>query len=255
VTFAAIATVDTLEDFFEPIDPLVDECKVHLNDDGLRVQAVDPANVAMGDLRLDADAFESYEVRIDDDDADAVIGINLERFLDVVGFGDSGELVHLQLNQATRKLDVQVGSIEYTLALIDPDSIRQEPDLPDLDLNAEIAIEGGDLGQAVDAAELVSDHVTFGVDAGDGVFYAEADGDTDDVHVVHEREDLIDLEIGGGARSLYSLDYVSDLSGAIDSDAEVTIELGDQYPFIWHYSVAEGHGQVTYLLAPRIQSE
>lgn len=254
MTFAAIATVDTLEDFFKPIDPLVNECKVHLNDDGLRVQAVDPANVAMGDIRLDADAFESYEVGIDDDD-DAIIGLNLERLLDVVGFGDSGELVHLELNQVTRKLDVQVGSIEYTLALIDPDSIRQEPDLPDLDLNAEIVIEGGDLGKVVDAAELVSDHVTLGVDAGRETFYGDADGDTDDVHVAHEREDLIDLETGGGARSLYSLDYVSDLSGAIDSDSEVTIELGDEFPFMWHYSVAEGRGQVTYLLAPRIQSE
>jgi proliferating cell nuclear antigen len=253
MTFHAIASVDTLEEFFEPVDVLVDECKIHLDEDGLRVRAVDPANVAMTDVTLDASGFESYEVPEADDES--VIALDLGRFLDVLGFGDSGELVHLELNQATRKLDVQVGSMDYTLALIDPDSVRQEPDIPDLDLPSEIVVEGRDLSRAVDAADLVSDHTTFGVDAGKETFYTEADGDTDDVFVAYDREDLIDLETGGGARSLFSLDYVSDLAGALPNDAEVTIELGEEFPLKWHFSVAEGAAHVTYLLAPRVQSE
>ena len=253
MTFAAIASVDTLEEFFDPVDVLVDECKIHLDEEGLQVRAVDPANVAMCDVTLDANAFESYEVPSSDDDS--VIALDLGRFLDVVGFGDSGELVHLELNQATRKLDVQVGSVEYTLALIDPDSVRQEPDIPDLDLSSEIVVEGRDLSRAVDAADLVSDHLTFGVDAGKETFYTEADGDTDDVYVAYDRDDLIDLVTGGGARSLFSLDYVNDLTKAVANDAEVTIELGEEFPFKWHFEVSEGHAHVTYLLAPRIQSE
>ena len=42
---------------------------------------------------------------------------------------------------------------------------------------------------------------------------------------------------------------------AIPKDAEVTIELGDEFPVKIHYQVAEGNGQITYMLAPRIQSD
>ena len=45
---------DRLSDFLKPVSALVDECKLHLNVDGLRIAAVDPANVAMVDATLDA---------------------------------------------------------------------------------------------------------------------------------------------------------------------------------------------------------
>jgi len=250
VTFAAIVTVETLKEFLAPVAAHVDECKVKLTPEGLAVAAVDPANVAMVDAQLDADAFESYEADTDE----GVIGINLDQFSDVLGFGDSSDLVHLELNEATRKLDVQVGSLDYTLALIDPASIRQEPDIPELDPAAEIVVEGQALALMADAADMVADHITFGVDAARSEFYAEGQGDTDDARVAYDADDLVDIS-GGGARSLYSLDYVTDTTSAIPDEAEVRVELGDEYPTKWHYDCAEGRGTVTTLIAPRIQTE
>jgi proliferating cell nuclear antigen len=86
------------------------------------------------------------------------------------------------------------------------------------------------------------------------VFYVDAEGDTDDVHLELGEEDLIDL-VAGEARSLFSLDYLKDMNKAIPSDAEVTIELGQEFPVKLHFDIAEGEGNVTYMLAPRIQSE
>ncbi|MFB6170381.1 MAG: DNA polymerase sliding clamp, partial [Haloarculaceae archaeon] len=142
----------------------------------------------------------------------------------------------------------------YTLALIDPDSIRQEPDLPDLDLPADVVLEGRDINRAVTAADMVSDHIALGVDAAEEVFYVDAEGDTDDVHFELGREDLIDLT-AGEAYSLFSLDYLKDMNKAIPGDAEVRMELGEEFPVKLHFEFAEGQGQVTYMLAPRIQSD
>jgi proliferating cell nuclear antigen len=45
------------------------------------------------------------------------------------------------------------------------------------------------------------------------------------------------------------------MNKAIPGDAEVTIELGEEFPVKLHYGFAEGLGQVTFMLAPRIQSD
>ena len=246
--FKAIVSAATLRDALDSVSVLVEECKIRLNEDGLAIQAVDPANVGMVDLSLDSEAFESYE-------ADGgVIGVNLSRLEDIAGMGNAGDLVHLELDEETRKLHIRIDGLSYTLALIDPDSIRQEPDIPDLDLPAEIVLEGTHLDRGIKAADMVSDHIALRVDEEEDTFHIQAEGDTDDVDLKLTREDLIDLE-AGPAESLFSLDYLKDMNKAIPSDTEVTMELGEEFPVKLHFEFAEGLGQVTYMLAPRIQSD
>ena len=246
--FKAIVSASTLRDALDSVSVLVDECKIRLNEEDLSIRAVDPANVGMVDLTLDAAAFESYE-------ADGgVIGVNLGRLEDIAGMANSGDLVHLELDEETRKLHIEMEGLSYTLALIDPDSIRQEPDIPELDLPASIVVEGAQLDRGIKAADMVSDHIALRVDEAEEAFYIEAQGDTDDVDLKLERDDLIDLT-AGPANSLFSLDYLKDMNKAIPKDTEVTIELGEEFPVKLHYEFAEGLGHVTYMLAPRIQSD
>lgn len=246
--FKAIVSAEILQEALDSVSVLVDECKIHLDEDGLRIRAVDPANVGMVDLELAADAFEAYE-------ADGgLIGVNLTRLDDIAGMADTGQLVDLELDEETRKLHIQIDGLEYTLALIDPDSIRKEPDIPDLDLPARIVIEGRDIDRAVKAADMVSDHIALGVDAEQELFYVDAQGDTDDVHFELGADELIDIT-PGDARSLFSLDYLKDMNRAIPLNGEVTVHLGEEFPVQIHFEIAEGNGNVVFMLAPRIQSD
>jgi proliferating cell nuclear antigen len=246
--FKAIVSASTLQDALDSVSVLVDECKIRLNEADLSIRAVDPANVGMVDLTLDAAAFESYE-------ADGgVIGVNLAKLEDFVGMASGDQLVELELDEETRKLKIRMDGLSSTLALIDPDSIRQEPDIPDLDLAADIVLEGAQLDRGIKAADMVSDHVRLRVDADVEAFHIEAEGDTDDVDFTLGTDDLIALT-AGAADSLFSLDYLKDMNKAIPKDAEVTVELGEEFPVKIHYAVAEGQGNVTYMLAPRIQSD
>ncbi|GAB7011873.1 DNA polymerase sliding clamp [Halolamina salina] len=246
--FKAIVSASTLRDSLDAVSVLVDECKIRLNEEELSIRAVDPANVGMVDLTLEAAAFESYE-------ADGgVIGVNLTRLEEVAGMANADDLIHLELDEETRKLHIECEGLSYTLALIDPDSIRKEPDIPDLDLPAEITLEGAQLDRGITAADMVSDHIRLRVDETDETFHIEAEGDTDDVDLQLESEDLIALT-AGPADSLFSLDYLKDMNKAIASDAEVRVELGEEFPVKLHYEFAEGLGNVTFMLAPRIQSD
>jgi len=243
-----ILSADTLQDTLDSVGALVDECKIHFEDDHLAIRAVDPANVGMIDLNLESAAFESYNGNGE------TIGVNLNRLDDIASMADSGQLVHLTLDLEVGKMNIRIDGLTYNLALIDPNSIRQEPDVPDLDLPARISLETGMLKRGTKAADMVSDHITLAVDVDEEVFLIEAEGDTDDTSLELGSDDVIDLQVGE-ASSLYSLGYLQDMVKAIPKNAEVTIELGEDFPCKLHFDYGEGMGHTTYMLAPRIQSD
>jgi len=243
-----IINATTLQETLDTVGALVDECKIHLDEDGIRIRTVDPANVGMVDVTLDASALEHYNGN------GGVIGVNLDRLNDIAGMADSGQLINMELDEETRKLHIKIDGLEYTLALIDPDSIRQEPDIPDLDLPTEIVIEASELQRGIKAADMVSDHIRLRSEHDSEEFYISAEGDTDDTNLTLTREDLIDL-VPGDSDSLFSLDYLQDMVKAMPKDVAVTLELGEEFPVKLHFDYADGTGNATYMLAPRIQSE
>jgi len=251
--FEATINAGTLQGLIDSVDVLVDECKVRLGEERVSIRAVDPANVGMVDVDLEAQAFESYHT------SPGLLGMNLTKFADVVSLGDKDDLVHLNYDAQTRKLHISVGGIEYTLALIDPDSIRQEPDIPDLNLNVEANVDSSVVDQVVTASDMVSDHIALGTeqDGHQHQLIIEAEGDTDDVELVVNQDDdeFIEGTFNGEAHSLFSLDYLKDMNKAIPSDAEVTLEIGDEYPIKLHFDDDAGVMHTTYMLAPRIQSD
>ena len=249
--FDAIIQADRLKTALTSVGALVDECKLQLTEDELAIRAVDPANVAMVDCRLDAGAFESYQ-------ADGgVIACNLTRLQDVVTFASAGDLVHLELDESTRKLGIGIEGLSYTLALFDPDTVRKEPDIPDLaaKLPATVVFEGRDLARGLKAADLVSDHVCFSADPDDRSFHIEAEGDTDDVDLALGDEELIDADVPEAVSTLFSLDYLADMNKAVPKTAEVRARLGTEFPVKLDFEIAEGQGEVLYMVAPRIESE
>jgi proliferating cell nuclear antigen len=244
-----IISVDTLTDALAPVSALVEEAKLQCREGELGIKVVDAANVAMSDVTIDAAAFESY------DGGGATLGINLNRLEDVLSMGESGDLVQVTLNEETRKLDLDIGGLSYTLALIDPDSMRNEPDIPDLDLPATIVTEGEQISRGVSAADLCSKHATLQAAADDKTFNINAEGDTDDVSVTIEEDELLSANVDESCESMFSLDYLKDMQRAMPNDAEVSLLLGSEVPVKMRYSLADGDVSVLQMLAPRISSE
>lgn len=246
--FDAVIEAGTLRDAIKAVSVLVDECKLHIEERHVQIRAVDAANVGMVDVQLDASAFESYT------GAGGVLGVDLDRFEDVIGMADSGELVSLQLNQTTRKLDINFGELDISMALLDPDTIRKEPDIPDLDLPATVTVEGGDLGRAKKAANMVAEHIRFRVDEESEAFIVKAEGDTDDVRFELAEDDLAEIT-AADAQSIFSLDYVKDLVKPLPKGTTATLLLGDDFPMKLEYELADGTVSITNMLAPRIESD
>lgn len=249
-TFQAIVNAEALQQAVALTHALFDECHVFLNDDGIRLSAIDPATVASIDLTVGSAAFEKFET------TGVHIGVDLDRLSNVVGMADRGQLVELILDSETRKLIIHIDTLEYTLALIDPDTIRAPPDHSNdaFELEGTVVIEAADFDRAVQAAEMVSNHIVFRIDDAEDEFTIEATGDTDETSLTLSSDDLVEFT-PGEARSLFSLDYLTAINRAMPNDSDVELRLGTEQPVVMQYEFAENTGTVEYLLAPRISSQ
>jgi len=247
-TFGFRIPVATLSDAIAALRTIVDESKLRFDDDGLQSRAVDAANVAMVDVGVPGSAFERLDVG-----DETTLGINLETLADVLSMAESGDDLVARLNAETKKLELSFPEtgLEYTHALIDPDAIRQEPDIPDLDLGGEYVVPGRAIDRGLSAADLVSDHIRFEAVA-DDTLRLSADGDTDTVNLEIDDE-LIDGELtGDDQESMFSLEYLSDITRPIGSDSPVTVDLGSEMPVKMHFGMGDDI-DVEAMVAPRIR--
>lgn len=238
-----------LQDILTPISVLVDECKIDLSPGRLEIRAVDPANVCMVDVRMSRDGFEEYEAE------NSVIGVDLDRFQDIIKMGSSDAEVRLEGDKETQNLNIEVENVSYSLSLLDPDSIRDGPDIPDIDLESSIKIEGSHIAQGIKAAAMVSDHVELSFNSATPSFLIRAEGDTDDVEVEHGESRSEELSTQADTSSLYSLEYLDKISKAVGNNQVVNLEMQSDKPVRIEFEISDGEGEVLYMLAPRIQDQ
>jgi proliferating cell nuclear antigen len=244
----AIVESAQVEPMLAAVESVVTECRLHFEPDGLRVVAADPAQVALVTVELDAAAFEQY-------DADGTtVGIDIERFGELVGMADGDQPISLALDRETWTLDVTVGSISYTMALLDPESVQRPPERSEMDFpyDASLGIESAQIDRFVRAVGMVADYVEISVDSTQPALAVSGEGDTDEVSFVLGEDELLELS-PADANSLFSLNYISDVSRAIPSGTAVSLRLGDDCPVRLGYEIADEDGEVEVLVSPRIQ--
>jgi proliferating cell nuclear antigen len=243
--FTVRIKADFLRNVVDATSILVDEIKFHVAQDELFARAVDPARVGMVDFKLKADAFEEYDVK-----EEAEIAIDLEKLRAILKLPSTDDTISLSYEEEGR-LVAQIGNLTRRMGLLDASSIV-DTKIPSLDLPTEVVIKTSELVKGVKASEAISDHIALSADP-DG-FELSAKGDTDTVTLKIPKSQLVSLKCKEPVRSLFSLDYFSDMVKAAKSD-EMKLYIGNDYPVKMIFYIAEGNGEVSYLLAPRIESD
>ena len=246
MAFRAKVKADILKEIINVVSTLVDEVKLGVGQDGLSLKAVDPAHVAMVELKLSKDAFEELKA------SSGELGIDIEKLKDVLKLAKSGDVLHMEHNEDQNKLVLTLANITRRMSLVDTTGMS-DPKVPNLAYPAKVSLSVDDLSQGIRASEAVSDHIALKL-ANDG-FELACEGDTDSVSLKLKKDLLKSLEVKEAARSLFSLDYFSNMIRAIPAGQDVTLNLGNDYPVRVEFKIADGDGTVMYLLAPRIESE
>ena len=272
------------------LDPLVEEGKFRFDpadaeDATLSVTAVDPANVGMVDLNVPTEAFDTY--RLVETDEELVLGLNHGELTDISDYArkggngdDPGDPVTLLKTGKRLYVDVRPdGKMNRrgSFFTIDPDSIREEPNHPDLSLPWEGQVDVQNVRDALRETKKRFDYVKLSTTKAEdeesvtenATAYLElyaCELDTDDEEKVVRREDGFRSEnavmenVGSTAEeveSLFSLDYAVDMFDALVSAGVETgvLRLGDEFPLKFAFSESRFGFDGEYMLAPRIRSD
>lgn len=244
--FNAKVKSELLKGIIDVASPLVNEVKFNITPKGISLRAVDPAHVAMVDLEIKSDAFDEYKA------TNMELGIDMDKFASIMRLSTSNDIVFIEYDEESNRLIIKIGNLVRKMGLIDTTGMP-DPKMPNLNLPAKVVLKASELTQGVRASETVSDHLALTVNKEDFELYAE--GDTDTVNLKLNKDLLLELVTDSKCKSLFSIDYFSNMIKPVKGDDPITIMIGNDNPIRVEFNIAENKGHVTYLLAPRIESE
>lgn len=242
------ASADVLKPIFAYPRHFVDELKLQVTEDGLEYSVVDPANVAQVHLEAPASEFDTYDVD------ETTIGINLGQVRRALRAGRKRNADTITMSYTNERMTTTVHrdydgtamSLQNSFKTIDPDTIREMPDMPELELPASATVPRSLFNDTVSAVDEVANH--FHVRDTDGDLVVGGEGDTDDCTVVVE-----DVVEGSGADTMLSLDYFKSAVKAFKAVGmdEVTMTLGEDMPAFVEWKTESMSGE--WIQAPRIR--
>jgi len=244
--FSAKVKSDVLKGIIDVTSPLVNEVKFNVTPKGISLRAVDPAHVAMVDLEVESKAFEEFKAD------NTELGIDVDKLSSIMRLSSSDDMVSLDYDEESNRLIVKIGNLVRKMGLIDTAGMP-DPKMPNISLPAKVVIKASELNQGVRASEAVSDHLALTVNKDNFELFAE--GDTDTVNLKLPKDLLLELSAASKCKSLFSIDYFSNMIKSVRGEDPITILLGNDNPIRVEFNIADNKGHVTYLLAPRIESE
>lgn len=259
---AEVAEITTngnvIKPFLNAIAEVDSEAKINVSEHGLETSLVDPANVFQTNVFLAVDAFEEYDVA-----QEATIGVSIEELQKTVRRARKNHDDQLTLSIQERELTATVSRgyenhdvvSQGTMKLIDPDSIRQSPEMPDMDHSVSVKVDYGPLTDALGYALGAADHINVsvkGVNQHTNALYIGGETDTRD-----ESAAITNIEAENTAESLYSADYMAQILSGISSvdPADVTLKFGEEYPILFDMEREDVPMETKYVMAPRVRSE
>ena len=244
--FKAELKSDTLKGLVNIISTLIDEVKFTITPEGMTLKAVDAAHVAMIEMDIGKDAFESYEAE------PCEIGLDLDKVKSVLKLASSGDIIKMEQDDTHGRLVFKVGNITRRMNLVDTATMN-DPKVPQLTLATDISLMVDELQKGIRAAESISDHISL--KASSEYIELSCEGDTDSVSLRLEGESVISINAATEVQSMFPLDYFSNITKAIPAGTVVRVELDNDYPVKLVFALADGKAKVNYLLAPRIESD
>ncbi|UCE96884.1 MAG: proliferating cell nuclear antigen (pcna) [Candidatus Bathyarchaeota archaeon] len=240
-----------LRDMFQAIAILIDEATFKLTPDNIQLRAMDPSRVAMIDFLWPKTIFDEYEC-----DQPQKMCVNITEFLKLLRRTAKDEIIELTLNPETARLQISITG-HYTRTFNMPTLEPQEEETPTPKITfkatAKTTTEG--LRQAIEDAQLVSDHVRIEVDTEKLTLNATGDLMGATITLKKNSDALLDLQTQEPSKATFSLSYLAEIIKAASATSEIaTLQFANDMPIQIDFHQPK-EGKLTFYLAPRIEVE
>jgi proliferating cell nuclear antigen PCNA len=226
---------------------LVSEVSMTLDEMGLRIISMDPANVALISLEMRKSEFVEYDVT-----EPTEIGVKLTDLKQVLGRA-TDKVTTLTIEYLDSKLLVTLAGKngkkkEFKLSSINTDDMKKTK-IPDLKFAADIMLDNSALKEAIADVEIVAESMGFNV--ANKKFSVAGAGDINSVK--SEVEGTVRCDDDVVVQSKYSIEYLNKFTASKVSK-NVKVSFSKDYPLRMIYLNDKGTICMMGILAPRIEN-
>ncbi len=229
------------------ISELVSEVKARISKEGIEINALDPANVALASLKIPASVFSQFEVK------EEILGLNIEDLKQVlrrttanssliIKKDDNENMLHLEIQDKNKKSSKR----SFSLALLAAE--EDERKKQDLSFATEVVLNSGLFSEAITDASVVSDACSFITTK--ELFAIEAKGSLHKSRTEFSENDAKLNAVNAGAK--YSLEYLQKFVKGEKISNSVTIKFSTDYPLKLDF---KDKIELSFVLAPRVEEE
>ena len=262
IEFEGIIVTTIFKEVLSALTSVVDQGVLRFNEEGITSKSVNPENVAMVSLDIKRDVFTDYNLKGEE----LAVGVDFGKLLNVLKLcsGDTKSAVtnwitRIKIN--TKKMQINSGYLSYDLPLLTLDALRKEPKSPELEFSVTVTIELEDFKRGINTADNITGYVEIGVNSEEffmGVEGSEKDKfklviPKDDLTLFNVEDDVTLLNVDRGVKSKFSTEYLVRMASGVVGRL-LTLKINNVYPLQMLFKVTD-KCEVTYLLAPRIETE
>ena len=228
----------------ELVSELVTEVRIKINEFGLSISAMDPANVAMVGFKLPKSAFSEFE----SDNEDLGVNLdNLKRILKRCGTKSS-----LFLERKENLLEIRIEdrvrrNFSLSLIEIEAEEIEFDEKIGRMEFTSKVEIVSSDFIASVEDCAVVSDACSFVIK--EGKFIIESKGLNSAMSEFSGDEAKIEAE---DCKSRFSLEYLQKfIKGAKIVDKTI-LNFANEHPLKVDFK--NEHMSLSFILAPRMET-
>ncbi len=240
---AELSDSNILKTSFDAISSIVDEVQIQTDSEGFRLDALDRSHITFVHLELKASLFDEFIC-----DEPEKINIDTDELMKVLKRSKSDDRVLMSLDEGNFIITFE-GEAKRTFKIRLIDIEYESPTPPQLNHPTNIEVPFSLLKDSIQDMDIFSDKIALKVDS--DKFVASAEGEFGDANIEYLHGEKIDETV----KSIFSLEKVREMLKADKFSDFAKISLGNDMPLNLTLKMLSEDGELSFLLAPRIESE
>jgi len=229
------------------ISDFITEASFAIDKDGIKLVAMDPANISMVILNLLPSVFSEYSV-----ETNSEITVNLDKLKQALKRVKPTDSLALTLDKNKLKITVYGKSVKrFYIPLLEREA--KERKIPSFDFMATAEVDSTEFRDYIEDASTVADAIRFEADKNIFVISGGDVGSKVTVELTKGNDALLSVA-AGAVGSIYSAEYLKKMARAAALADTVVVQFAKDYPLKLDFR-SLNKLQMAFVLAPRIENK
>jgi len=246
-----LPSADYFSDLMKAVQAVVDEGTFKINQEGMKLIAMDPAHISLVDFELSSSAAEEYVC-----EGELQMTVSISELMKFLKRAKKGESLTLSYDESAKKLELTLvdatGSREKIFTLNTLETVEARSVTPRLSFDAKARVSVDAVKDAVRDSGVVSDYVRITINPDAVVFLAKGELGTVQTKLSKMGAAVYEIEADKEVWAHFSINYLDKIVKPASSlSDEVVMQLSTNKPIKLSFPIPSG--RLEYLIAPRIE--